>query len=93
MSEKLTADELAVFCSKLEKWGESLPRNERAFLEFLLKTATKMGSELSQADLDNVAGGTFSIAQPTLDLSTKPSLNWTLEDNGATHTDLASGNE
>jgi hypothetical protein len=93
MSEELTADELAVFCSKLEKWSESLPLKERAFLEVLLKTASEIGSDLSDADLDHVAGGTLSIAQPTLDLTTKPSVNWTLEDNGATHTDLASGNE
>jgi hypothetical protein len=93
MSEELTADEVAAFCAKLDRWGENLPPRERALLEALLKTASEMGSALSDADLESVAGGAFSIAQPTPGLTRPSRLDFTYEENGATHTDLASGNE
>ncbi len=96
MSEEFTEDEVSVFCTKLELWGESLPRKERALLEILLKTASEIGSGLSDADLDNVAGGAVFGTRPTLGRTTRPNvnkMNWTYEENGPAHYDTAPGDD
>ena len=60
---KITDQEISAFSMKLQEWGKGLDAKEQALLEVLLKTASaSMSSELPDADLDKVAGGTgFSV--------------------------------
>ena len=56
-----TNEDVAAFSSKLDQWGATLAPRERALLDVLVKLAGEglpAGSELSETQLEAVAGGT-----------------------------------
>ena len=57
----ITEDDLAGFTQKLTDWGESLEAKDRALLNILVDKARDTEPEMSDEQLETVAGGVMNF--------------------------------